>query len=183
MKSKVAIIILSSLLFISLAFNALIIYNRLKWDDPDWYDPNKELHEGDIAPDFSATLLSGETFTLSEHRGTVVVLDFWATWCGPCVEKMPAIQALSEQYESSVIIVGMNVGEAFDHVQDFITKAGFTYHIGLDENEEVYRYLYPSLGIPYLVIVNEEGLISYISIGGNSSMYEIIEEAILETLG
>jgi len=140
------------------------------------------LQEGDIAPNFSAKLLSGETFTLSEHSGTVVVLDFWATWCGPCVDKMPTIQALSEHYENKVVFVGMNVGESFDHVQDFIARTGFSYHIGLDENEEIHRNLYPTIAIPYLVIINGEGLISKILIGGGQSMYELIEDAILDAL-
>jgi len=182
MKSKTVIIILTVLLVISLSFNALMIYRELRWDNPEWFDPKSELHVGDMAPDFSVQLLSGGTFTLSEYRGKVVVLDFWATWCSPCVEKMPTIQALSEQHESSVVFVGMNVGESFDHVQDFISKTGFSYHIGLDENEEIHRYLYPTIAIPYLVIINGEGLITDIFIGASQSMYEQIEDALFNAL-
>jgi thiol-disulfide isomerase/thioredoxin len=172
MKSKTIIIILSSLLIISLAFNALMIYRELRWVNPDWFDSKNELQIGDMAPDFSVLLLNGETFTLSDYRGKMIVLDFWATWCGPCVEKMPTIQILSEQYESSVIFVGMNVGEDSDLVQDFINKTDFTYLIGLDEQGDIFINLYPSIAIPYLVIINEEGVISYISVGGSDSMYE-----------
>jgi len=178
MKSKAAIITLSILLAISLAFNALMISREFKSGPPEWFDPRNELNEGDIAPDFSAKLLSGETFTLSEHRGKVIVLDFWATWCSPCVEKMPTIQALSEQYESSAVFVGMNVGESFDEVKGFIANMGFTYNIGLDENEEIHRNLYPTIAIPYLVIINKEGIITKNIVGGNQSMYETIENAI-----
>jgi len=186
MKTKIIIAILSSLLAISLALNALLIIRILRdyrmMDDPDWYNPEKVLQEGDIAPDFSAELLSGAIFTLYENRGTVVVLDFWATWCGPCVEMMPAIQTLSEQHESDVIFVGMNVGEDSSWVQDFIDERGFTYPIGLDEESYVHRNLYPTLGIPYLVIINGDGMITKTFLGGNDSMYESIEKAILEAL-
>ena len=183
MKIKVIIVILSSLLAISLAFNALLIsriFRDYRMEDPDWYNPEKELRVGDIAPDFSAELLSGEIFTLSENRGTVVVLDFWATWCGPCVEKMPTIQTLSEQHESNVIFVGMNVGEDSSWVQDFIAEKGFTYSIGLDEDYYIHRNLYPTLGIPYLVIINGDGMITKIFLGGSDTMHESIEKAILD---
>jgi len=179
MKSKTVITILSVLLVVSLAFNAIMVYRELtRWEISSEY----MLQAGDLAPDFSVQLLTGETFTLSEHRGTVVVLDFWATWCGPCVEKMPAIQALSEQYEGRVIFVGMNVGEYLGRVQDFIAERGITYPIGLDENSDIHRDLYPSPGVPYTVIINGDGMITDTFLGSDETMHELIEVAILEAL-
>jgi len=181
MKSKIIIIILSILLIISLAFNAILIYRELRWADPDWFDPMNELHAGNMAPDFSIPLLTGETFTLSENKGQVVVLDFWATWCGPCVEKMPTIQILSEKYDN-VVFVGINVGEDPGMVQDFISRMNFSYHIGLDEDSHLIMNLYPTIAIPYLVIINGDGIIAETIHGGSSLMKEIIEEAIINAL-
>ena len=182
MKNKAIIAILSVLLALSLAFNALMIYRELRWDYADGFSPEDEVQAGELAPDFSVQLLTGETFTLSEHRGTVVVLDFWATWCGPCVQKMPTMQALSEQYEGSVIFVGMNVGENVDRVQDFIDEQGFTFLVGLDENGDIHRNLYPSPGIPYTVIISGEGMITATFLGGGEGMHERIGEAIEDAL-
>jgi len=180
MKRKIIIIILSVLLVISLLFNALMVYRELtRWEITTEY----MLETEDMAPDFSVQLLTGETFTLSEHRGTVVVLDFWATWCGPCVAKMPAMQALSEQFDGSVIFVGMNVGEEPDRVQDFIGERGFTYPIGLDRNSTIHMSLYPSPGIPYTVIINADGVVTDTFLGGGEHMHALIEAAIVEALG
>ena len=179
MKSKIIIIILLVLLVPSLAFNAIMVYRELtRWD----VIVEDILRAGDMAPDFSVELLTGETFTLSEHRGTVVALDFWATWCGPCVQKMPSTQALSEQFEGQVMFVGINVGEHLEQVLDFIDERGFTYPIGLDENSYIHRNLYPSPGIPYMVIINRDGIITETFSGYGIGMDELIEAAILDAL-
>jgi len=181
MKSRVIIIILSALLVLSLAFNAIMILARITY-------VNGSLETdvtGTLAPDFSVQLLTGETFTLSEHRGTVVVLDFWATWCGPCVLKMPTIQALSEQFEGEVIFIGMNVGEFPERIQNFIAERNFTYPIGLDESAEIYGMLSPTsfLSVPYMVIINGDGIITETFSGYGPGNAEIYERAILEALG
>jgi len=193
--SKVVIVILSALLAISLYANAVMVYRinrdlagyRLAEERGDELGngngDESALSESERAPDFSVRLLTGETFTLSDHRGTVVVLDFWATWCGACVVTMPTVQALSEQFEGSVIFVGMNVAEDADRVRDFIAERGFTYPIGLDEHGDIHRELFPSPGIPYKVIIDGEGRITTTILGGGDSMHGPLEEAIMEAIG
>jgi thiol-disulfide isomerase/thioredoxin len=178
-KNRIAIIILSVLLVLSLAFNVIMIAREYR---VDFIDLENELQVGDMAPDFSVQLLTGETFTLSEHRGTVVVLYFWATWCGPCVATMPSLQDLSEQYEDRVLFVGMNIAESLRRVTDFIDERGFTFPIGLDEVGDIHRDLYPSAGIPYMVIVDGDGVITEIFLGGGDGMHSLIENAILDAL-
>ena len=63
------------------------------------------------APDFEVTLVSGETVKLSDYRGQKVLLNFWATWCGPCVKEMPAFQRLYEEYPDDVVILAVNCGD------------------------------------------------------------------------
>jgi len=141
-----------------------------------------EVPEIELAPDFSVRLLTGDTFTLSEHIGSVVVLDFWATWCGPCVRKMPYMQALSEKYED-VLFIGMNVGEDPRHVQNFISEHGFTYPIGLDEGGLIHRTLYPSPGVPFTVIIGANGAIVDTFLGGGAGIVALIESTVSEALG
>jgi len=178
MKNK-AIIIILSVLLIGVGVVGYFWLSR----GIDTFDQESEVYAGDVAPDFSVQLLTGETFTLSEHRGTVVVLDFWATWCGPCVAKMPTMQALSERFAGDVIFVGMNVGEAPQRVREFIAERGFTYPVGLDENGDIHRNLYPSPGVPYMVIINGDGMITATFLGGGEGLEEIYANAILEALG
>jgi len=207
MKGKIIIIILSALLLLSLAVNIIMVYRELtRWDTilddyiaqfvdttestqedaPQTEDaPGAEetLQAEDIAPDFSVQLLTGETFTLSDHRDSVVVLDFWATWCRACVDKMPAMQTLSEQFEDDVIFVGMNVGEDQQRVQDFIAERGFTYPIGLDDNGDIHRNLFPSPGIPFMVIINGDGVITARFLGSGLGFEQAAAEAIVDAIG
>ena len=204
MKSKTIIIVLSVLLLISLVCNMVLVYRVLtsyeqeiiyvpympdSEDDFDISDPDDDIDmpgsdasNAETAPDFSVQLLTGETFTLSEHRGTVVVLSFWASWCGPCVINMPVMQAISEQFEGLAVIVGMNVAEEPGRVRDFIAERGITYKIGLDESGDIHRNLYPSAGIPYIVIIDGDGEITETFLGGRENMFEVLEEAILDAM-
>ena len=142
----------------------------------------KELSVGDNAPDFTVNLLQGGEFTLSENRGKVVFLNIWATWCSPCVAEMPAIQELSEQYAEDVVFIGVNYAENAAKVGDFIAGRGFTYNIGLDERGEIARNLYPSSGIPYTLIIDAEGIITEIFLGGGAEMHAVFDEAMSAAL-
>ena len=135
-----------------------------------------------LAPDFTIPLLAGGEFTLSQHRGTVVVLNFWASWCPPCVAKMPSTQASSENFGDQVIFLGINIGESLDLVQEFIEEGGYTFPIGLDEGRVIHGDLYPSPGIPFTVVVDRDGVIVGELIGWNDDiaeeLYAMIESAL-----
>ena len=84
---------------------------------------------GHPAPDFTLTTAAGETFKLSDLRGTPVVLNFWATWCPPCRSEMPELQAASQRLAGQVAIVGVDQAETPAQVQAFASQFGITYPI------------------------------------------------------
>lgn len=143
-------------------------------------DPFVELSEGDVAPDFTVTLVNGDTFTLSDYDDEVVLLNFWATWCPPCVGEMPALQNLYE--DGDAVIIGIDCGETKADVDSFVSENGYTYNIGYDEYYTVEDY-YPTDGIPYTLIINK-GVIYKIFVGayGADVMYEEYGSAIAECL-
>lgn len=143
-------------------------------------NPFVELSEGDVAPDFTVTLVNGDTFTLSDYDDEVVLLNFWATWCPPCVGEMPALQNLYE--DGDAVIIGIDCGETKADVDSFVSENGYTYNIGYDEYYTVEDY-YPTDGIPYTLIINK-GVIYKIFVGayGADVMYEEYGSAIAECL-
>jgi thiol-disulfide isomerase/thioredoxin len=85
------------------------------------------------APGFSVTLVSGEQVDLSAYRGKVVVLNFWATWCGPCKEEMPALQELMIANPDDVVVLGIaGPGDSPDEVISFADDLGVTYPLATD---------------------------------------------------
>lgn len=141
-----------------------------------------ELQIGDTAPDFSVELLSGETVKLSDYKGKAVFVNFWATWCGPCVEEMPDIQKLSEAFANDLVVLAINYAEKKNQVDEFITKNNYTFNVGLDEKTEISER-YPSTGIPYTVIINADGIITSIHLGASSDMFSVYEEDVKAALG
>lgn len=149
-------------------------------EDQQSAEPQQEETAGskeaaDKAPDFELTLLSGETVKLSDYEGKKVLINFWATWCGPCVREMPAFEKLHNEFSDKLVILGVNSGESADTVQRFADKNGFTFPIGLDETYEI-QSLYPGVmnGIPYTVIVDEERNIIHTQTGAGDAdqMYD-----------
>ena len=121
---------------------------------------------GEEIPDFSAIDLDGATVSLSEFRDReVVVLDFWATWCQPCVQSMPALDALNDEFdERGAEFLAVNVGEEPELVRDFLQDKDFAVRVVMDEQEDI-SGAYGVRGIPQLVIVGMDGRVVRIEVG------------------
>jgi cytochrome c biogenesis protein CcmG, thiol:disulfide interchange protein DsbE len=123
---------------------------------------------GSIAPDFTLTSLDGESFTLSEQRGTAVVLNFWASWCGPCRYETPYFQQIHEQNGDEVLIVGINQQETADRVATFADEFALTYPLLLDSDGRVSK-AYRVFGLPTTVLVDAEGVVREVLPGAVST--------------
>ena len=130
----------------------------------DTADPSGPIAEGDAYRDFTVSLADGGEFTLSDHEGKVILLNFWATWCGPCVGEMPAFEKLQETYGEDLVLLAVNSGEDEGTVKAFLEENGYTFPVALDPRYEV-ALLYPSDSIPYTVIIGADGKVAAIQLG------------------
>ncbi|WBL13194.1 MULTISPECIES: redoxin domain-containing protein [Sutcliffiella] len=123
-------------------------------------DPNVGASVGDQAYDFDLAVLSGDQVKLSDYRGKKVIVNFWATWCGPCKDEMPEMQLYYEDYKDEVEILAVNItsSDTLENVEKFVEAGQFTYPILLDENR-IFAY-YEVLNMPATFFINEEGVIS-----------------------
>ena len=126
---------------------------------------HQEMAIGSEAPDFTAKLNNGETFTLSDKKGQVILLNFWATWCSNCVKEMPAIEKLYEEYGDQIVIEAKN----------------YSFPVACDTESNISN-LYPSAGIPYTVIVGKDGLVTETFLGAKDadSQYTKLRRALQE---
>ena len=147
--------------------------------DTDDFQVGMPVRKGVTAPDFTAGLIDGSSVTLSELQGKPVLINFWATWCGPCVREMPAFERLKEDFGDQIEILAVNSGDDAETVKDFAEKNGYTFPIALDETYEI-SMLYPSSSIPYTVVVDAEGKVSHVSAGAADAdtMYDVYKEAL-----
>jgi cytochrome c-type biogenesis protein len=107
--------------------------------------------------DFTLELLGGGESALSEHRGKVVFLNFWATWCPPCREEMPSMQTLYDELaDEGLEILAVNVLEDVDTAQAFIDEQGFTYPVLMDTNGRV-MLRYGVRAYPTTYIIDRDG--------------------------
>lgn len=122
----------------------------------------QSLEKGMMAPNFTLTSVDGETIELSSLRGKKVVLNFWTTWCPPCQEELPEIQAFAKTTEDkSVVAIGVNLtGEESgkEAVHSFVKQSNLTYPILYDMNNVVQK-LYRIVVIPTTYILDENGVI------------------------
>jgi peroxiredoxin/outer membrane lipoprotein-sorting protein len=121
--------------------------------------PEQDDFTGHPAADFALSDLEGNTHRLSAERGKVVMLDFWATWCGPCRMQMPAVDKLYQEFKSKGLVVfAVNQREPADRAKAFVQKNSYTTTTLLDSEGEVGRQ-YGVRGIPTLVIIGRDGTI------------------------
>lgn len=140
--------------------------------DEGWVAPEI----GAAAPPFERLTLTDQNLNLRHLRGKPVIINFWATWCGPCVAEMPALQAVYDRYEAEGLrIIAVNMGESRQTVQDWVTEMGLTFDIVLDENGAVTR-LYWLRVQPTTFIISPEGIITAIFYG------QTTEQAVTDAL-
>jgi len=120
---------------------------------------------GKEAPDFTTSLIDGNAFQLSKLRGKVVVLDFWASWCGPCVQAIPVVTEVAKSMaDAGVVLYAVNVGEDVDEIQDFLKKVKITAPIALDPESEIAE-AYQTTAIPQTILIGKDGRIEVVHIG------------------
>ncbi|KKB35608.1 thiol-disulfide oxidoreductase ResA [Bacillus thermotolerans] len=123
------------------------------------------LQEGDQAPDFVLTDLSGEMHQLSDYEGKGVFLNFWGTWCEPCKEEMPHMEKLSKEYEGQVEVLAVNVGDSELQTKKFAEQYGLTFPIAIDSSKEVQK-AYGVNPLPATFMISPEGKVEKVVIGG-----------------
>ena len=121
--------------------------------------------EGQPAPEFSVPLLDGSTFVLSDYRGQVVWVNFWATWCPPCRAEMPDIEEVYQAYGGQGLkVVALSIGEPRGDVQAYVNRTRLTFNIGLDSDTAVSAQ-YRIVGIPTHYFIDRDGVLREIRIG------------------
>ena len=119
---------------------------------------------GSPAPDFVLASLYGEPVRLSDQRGKVILINFWATWCAPCRLEMPAFQERAEQYPSQLSVLAVNFDEPKEIVQSFVDRLGLHFAVLLDPEARV-QDLYRVRGYPTTFLVDPEGVVRVQHIG------------------
>jgi peroxiredoxin len=112
------------------------------------------------APDFALSSLEGKTVHLSDHLGKVVVLDFWATWCTPCLAEIPHLEALYEAHEKEgLVILGLSIDgpETLSNVAPMVRRYALTFPILLDDETRVLAQYNPARDAPFAVIIDRAG--------------------------
>lgn len=120
---------------------------------------------GSPAPDFALKSSTGENLRLSEYRGDVVMINFWATWCGPCRQEMPLLDELYVRYERvGFSLLGVNIDDDSRRAMDMITELGVNFPVLFDSRKEVSK-LYQVDAMPVTVIVDREGNVRHVHNG------------------
>lgn len=124
------------------------------------------LETGTVAPNFILKNLNGDDVQLSQFRGKVVLIDFWAVFCKPCVIALPKIQEIHEKYNDEELVVLMiNVSEDKNKIQKFIEENGYTFQVLLDSGNMNVQKNYGVIGIPHTYIIDKQGKVAYSRIG------------------
>jgi peroxiredoxin len=134
------------------------------------------------APDFTLRTLDGQKLRLGEQRGRVVLVNFWATWCGPCRQEMPHLNKLYEKYKSSgFVLLGVNVDDDTRQAAGVADKLGVKFPVLPDADKRVSRQ-YDLSAMPSTVLIDRDGKVRYLHRGYQSGYENTYDQQIRELL-
>lgn len=124
----------------------------------------QRLSIGSHAPDFEGVNTNGEKIRLADYRGKVVVINFWASWCGPCVNEMPLINGVFQDHPDDVAVLFVNAGESKGTIMEFLAAHQFEFPVLIDATGKI-AGAYSVTGLPVTYILDKNGVISQAIIG------------------
>jgi len=134
------------------------------------------------APDFTLPSMAGPNMRLQEQRGQVVMLNFWATWCGPCKREMPQLNRLYGKYHAAgFVILGVNVDEDPNNAAGVASKLGVQFPVLFDSAQKVSR-LYDLKTMPSTVIIDRDGRVRFVHQGYKDGFEDAYEKQVGELL-
>jgi peroxiredoxin len=140
---------------------------------------------GKPAPDFQLRDVANATHTLAQYKGKVVLVNFWATWCQPCMVEMPHLEAMHRELgPKGLVVLGISADAARDasKVKPLVTQKGITYPILLDPQTTVVSMFNPAKTMPFNVLVDRSGAIASQHAGYNPGDEVKLKEEILKLL-
>ena len=112
---------------------------------------------GDPSPSFRVTTASGTTVTQTSFGGELLLVNFWATWCPPCIDEMPSLEQFHRQYrDKGVVVLGVNVDEAEQSYKRFVQRAGITFDNTYDPNADL-GAKFGTFRYPETYLINRQG--------------------------
>lgn len=134
------------------------------------------------APELNLTNLEGAPASLADYHGSVVLVNLWATWCPPCAEEMPTLQAFYEKYQpNGFVLIAIDQGETIAEVEPFAAEFGLTFPIWLDPQSEAGR-AFNTMNLPSSYVIDRDGRVRLMWIGGISAanLEKYVPKIILE---
>ena len=143
--------------------------NQYTSDAPIGYDVGCQL------ADFETTCLDGSTFKLSDYRGKIVLINLWATYCGPCVEEMPHICDFANGHDGDIVVLAVHANLATEDVAAYVNDKGWdAFYTIDDENETIFKIVNGSLALPQTIVLNRNGEVVFNRVG--SITPELLEQ-------
>ena len=117
------------------------------------------------APDFALSDLDGKKVSVSDYKGNPLIINFWATWCIPCIQEMPDLEKLyKERKKDGLELLMINAKESTEVVKKYIEEGGYSFRVLLDENGDVMRK-YQVFGLPSTFFIDKKGVVQYYYMG------------------
>lgn len=140
------------------------------------------IHAGDMAPDFTVEMLDGSSVTLSKLQGKPTLLIFWATWCPPCREELSHLQeGVIDLFGDKINVLPISRGEKREVVEGFLDKMGYTFAVGLDGDQSIYRK-YATNYIPRCWVIDSKGEVVYAGVGYDEAIAAEVQKALNKAL-
>ena len=151
-------------------------------DEPDDLAETTLINAGDIAPDFTVEMLDGSKVTLSALQGKPTLLIFWATWCPPCRLELSKLQEhIIDRYGDKINVLPISRGEERAKVEEYISKMGYTFAVGLDGDQSIYRK-YATNYIPRCFVIDAKSKVLYSGVGYDEAIAKEVEQNIEKAL-